>query len=156
MKSNAKTASEYLKELPIERQKEIEIVRNIILKNLAKGFEETMLYGMITYVVPLKTYPKGYKGDGKSPLPYLSLSSQKNYMAVYLMNLYGDKKLSKWFAEEYKKSGKKLDMGLGCLRFKKVDDLPLPLIGKVAGLHTVPTWITQFEKARSKVKSDKR
>jgi uncharacterized protein DUF1801 len=105
MKSSAKTAREYLDQLPPDRRAAIEAVRNVMLKNLPKGYEETMQYGMISYVVPLTRYPDGYLGRKNEPLPYASLASQKNHMAIYFMNIYGDKKAQAWFKNAYKASG---------------------------------------------------
>src|SRR3989344_1849247 len=131
VQSNAKTVEAYLKELPTERKEAISAVRKVILKNLPRGYEECMQYGMISYVIPLEKYPDTYN---KQALGIVALASQKNYMSVYLMAIYGGKKTEKWFAEEYRKSGKKLDMGKSCIRFRKLDDLPLELIGKAVAL----------------------
>lgn len=155
MQSKAKTVSAYLRELPPERRTALLVVRKVILKHLPKGYEESMQYGMIGYSVPLKRYPKGYLGDKKTPLPYAGLASQKNHMAVYLMNIYGDKKATKWFKNEYKKSipgraGKKLDMGKSCVRFRKLKDLPLPLIGKAIARTSVKDLIIYYEHARKR------
>jgi hypothetical protein len=150
MKSNAKTVTDYLKGLPKERKEAIQTVRKEILKKLPNGFKETMQYGMISYVVPLKTYPIGYLEDGKTPLPYASLASQKNHMVIYLMSTYGDKELAKWFEKEYKKSGKKLNMGKSCVRFTKLENLAVDVIGKAIAKTSVKTFIEMYEKARKK------
>lgn len=150
MQSSASTVSEYLSSLPQERRDAISAVRKVIVKNLRKGFEETMQYGMITYVVPLKLYPSGYRNDKKMPLPYVSLASQKNHMAVYLMNINGDKETAEWFKGEFKKAGKKLEAGKSCIRFKKLDDLPLPVIGKAVAKTSVKDWIAVFEERYKK------
>lgn len=123
-------------------------VRKTILKHLPKGYEERMQYGMIGYSVPLKRYPAGYLGQKDVPLPYAALASQKNYMSIYLMNIYGDKKAEKWFREAYKASGKKLDMGKSCVRFKKLEDVPLDVIGKAIAQTPVEALIKAYEKAR--------
>jgi hypothetical protein len=127
MQSKANTVAEYLLELPEERKVQIERVRNTILANLPSGYEEVMNWGMICYQVPLEVYPDTYN---KKPLMYAALSSQKNHMAVYLSGLYmyADKQRS--FEDEYRQTGKKFDMGKSCVRFRKLDDLPLELIGK--------------------------
>ena len=148
MQSSAKTVTVYLKELPLERRAVIEMVRAVILKNLPKGYEEVMQYGMISYVVPLKTYPKGYLDKKDVPLPYAALAAQKNFYAVYLMNLYSEKEGGDWFAKEYKASGKKLDMGKSCVRFKKLEDLPLAVIAKAVKLTSVKKFIAQYESGR--------
>jgi len=145
--SKAQTVSEYLKELPPERRKPIEAVRKVIRKNLPKGYQETMNWGMISYEVPLKTYPETYNGQ---PLSYAALASQKNHMAVYLMNIYADKTINQWFIDEYKDCGKKLNMGKSCIRFKKLEDLPLTLIGKVIARTSVKKFIAMYEAARKK------
>jgi hypothetical protein len=150
MQSKAKTAAEYLKGLPPERRKEIAMVRKVILKNLPKGYKEGMQYGMLSYMVPLTLYPKGYGGKKDVPLPYVCLASQKNYYALYLMHTYGNKEADAWFRKAYKESGKKLDMGKGCVRFKKLEDLPLDVIGKTIALIPVKKFIAQYEAVRGK------
>src|SRR5688572_8959727 len=96
MQSKAQTVNDYLAELPDDRRAAIEAVRKVIRKNLPKGYEEGMQYGMIGYHVPHKLYPPGYHCDPKQPLPFAALASQKNYMSVYLM-CYMDGKMDKWF-----------------------------------------------------------
>jgi hypothetical protein len=150
MQSKAQTVSAYIKELPSERRKIVEAVRRTIKKHLPKGYQESMQYGMISYCVPLKTYPKGYLGNSKVPLCYAALASQKNYTSLYLMNVYG--KEEKWFRDEYRKSGKKLDMGKSCVRFKSLDDLPLAVIGKAIARTSVPAYIEMYEAGRAKKK----
>lgn len=147
VQSKAKTVKEYLAELPPERRAAIAAVRETILKHLPKGYEECMQYGMISYVVPLKIFPDGYLLDKKTPIPYASLGAQKNHMAVYLMCSYGNTDISKWFVEAYKKTGKKLDMGKSCVRFKKLDDLPLEVIGEAIAKVPVQTYIGVCQKA---------
>lgn len=148
MQSKVKTVREYIASLPKERREAVETVRKVILKNLPKGYEEGMQYGMIGYFVPLKTFPEGYLKNPKQPLPFIALASQKNYMAVYMMHIYSDPKLLKWFLDEYKKSGKKLDMGKSCIRFKKLENLPTFLIGKAVGKMPVKKWISIYKKSR--------
>jgi len=127
MKSEATTVADYLAELPPDRRQSIEQVREIILKNLPNGYEEVMNWGMITYQVPLEVYPDTYN---KKPLMYAALANQKNHMAVYLTGIYMDDKLYQEFEDSYKKTGKRYDVGKSCVRFRKLDDLPLPLIGE--------------------------
>ncbi len=127
MKSDAKSIQEYLAEMPAERREAIEEVRETILKNLPEGFEEVINWGMITYQVPLEVYPDTYN---KKPLVYAALANQKNHMAVYLTGIYMDEKLNQQFEEKYKKTGKRYDVGKSCVRFRKLEDLPLPLIGE--------------------------
>ena len=111
-RSNAKTVDAYLAELNSDRKAVMTKVRSAILERLPDGYQEAMQYGMISYVIPLETYPKTYN---KQPLQYAGLASQKNYMSLYLMNVYGDEDTERWFVEEYEKSGKKLDMGKSCV-----------------------------------------
>jgi uncharacterized protein YdhG (YjbR/CyaY superfamily) len=141
MKSTAKTVDEYLSELPPERKTAIEAVRGIILKNLPKGYEEVMNWGMITYQVPLAVFPDTYN---KKPLMYAALASQKNHMAVYLTGVYMDEKKRQQFIDAYRKTGKKLDMAKSCVRFKKLEDLPLDLIGKAVAAYSVHDFIIAY------------
>jgi len=129
MQSNALTVEQYLKELPPDRREAIAAVREVILRNLDGDYEEGMQYGMIGYFVPHRIYPAGYHCDPKQPLPYMGLASQKNHMAIYLMCVYADPKEEKQFRDEWAKSGRKLDMGKSCIRFRKLDDLALNVIG---------------------------
>jgi Domain of unknown function (DU1801) len=151
MQSKAKTVKEYLNELPEERRDAIEAVRKVILKNLPKGYEEVM-DGMICYVVPLKLYPAGYLDNQKTPLAYVGLASQKNNMAVYLTNIYyeRDKALHEWFHKAYKASGKKMDIGKSCVRFTKLENLPLDVIGQAVAKTPVKEFITIYENSRKK------
>ena len=146
MISNAKTVAEYLKGLPLERKTAIGAVRQLILANLPEGYEECMQCGMIGYVVPHSLYPAGYHCNPKQPLQYAALGSQKNHMALYLMTLYGDPDTQQWFRKAYQAAGKKLDMGKSCVRFKKVDDLPLDVIGQVIARVPVKDYIARVEK----------
>ena len=148
MQSKAKTVKEYLAELPPEKCEAIQAVREVILKNLPKGCEEVMQYGMIGYVVPHKVYPAGYHCDPKQPLPFIGLASQKNHMAVYMMGIYLDKETESWFTKAYKASGKKLNMGKSCLRFKKIEELALDVVGQAVGRKSVKDYIALYEKAR--------
>lgn len=146
MQSKAKTAEEYIDSLPDDRKKAMQELRSVIRKNLPKGFAETMSYGMLGYVVPHTVYPNGYHCDPKLPLPFMSIASQKNFIAVYHMGLYADPKIMNWFKKEYAKQGmKKLDMGKSCLRFKKPDQIPMKLIGELAKKMTAERWIAVYE-----------
>lgn len=148
MRSEAGTVEEYLAELPEDRREALQKVRKTIRQNLPKGFSEVMQYGMIGYVVPHKLYPAGYHCDPKQPLPYAALASQKNYMALYLMSLYQSPELLQWFTAAYKAAGKKLDMGKSCIRFRKVEDLALEVIGEAFARVTVADYIDGYEAAR--------
>ena len=147
VKSKATTVKDYISELPEERTSDIKAVRNLIIENLPKGYVETMQYGMITYVIPFDRYPKTYNG---LPLGYISLASQKNYMALYLMNVYSNKEIESNFKNRYIASGKKLDMGKSCVRFKKLKDLPLDLIGETITMTSVDDFISVYEESRNR------
>jgi uncharacterized protein YdhG (YjbR/CyaY superfamily) len=146
MQSKTKTVKEYLSLLPPERKAAIQAVREVILKNLPKGYEEIMQYGMIGYVVPHKVYPPGYHCDPKQPLPFIALASQKNHMAIYMMGIYMDKETESWFTKAYKASGKKLDVGKSCVRFKKLEDVTLEVIGQAVARKSVKEYIAVYEK----------
>jgi hypothetical protein len=149
MQSKATTVSGYLASLPPDRRTAIEAVRKVILANLDKDYEEGMQYGMIGYYVPHRVYPAGYHCDKRQPLPYAGLASQKNYMSVYLMGLYtggGENKLAEWFREAWAKSGKKLDQGKACTRFKKIDELALDVIGEAIRRLPAKKYIEEYEK----------
>ena len=145
--SSAQTVEEYLAELAPDRREAINTVRKVILDNLPSGYEEMMQFGMIGYVIPLERYPVTYN---KQALQYAALASQKHYMSVYLMSVYSDSDSEQWFAEQYRASGKKLDMGKSCVRFKKLDDLPLDLIGRAIARTPVDEYIEVYEAARGK------
>lgn len=148
--STAATADEYVAQLPLERREAIAAVRRVILDNLPPGYQETMQYGMIGYVIPLERYPKTYNGQ---PLAYVSLASQKNYMSLYLMCVYGDAEVERWFAEGFRSAGKKLNMGKSCVRFKKIEDLPLELIGETIARMPVADFIATYEASREASRS---
>jgi uncharacterized protein DUF1801 len=148
MQSPAKTVEQYLAELPEDRRTAIAAVRNVILKNLDKDYEEGMQYGMIGYYVPHRVYPAGYHCDPTQPLCFAGLASQKNYMSIYLMCVYGSESEAKWFRAAWAKSGKKLDMGKSCIRFRKLDDLPLEVIGEAIRRMPATKYIAYSESAR--------
>jgi hypothetical protein len=150
MTSKAENVSDYIKELPSERKKAIEQLRKVVKGNLPKGFVEEMSYGMIGYVVPHKLYPAGYHCNPELPLPFISIASQKNFVAVYHMALYTGALLD-WFLKEWHKEfDKKPDMGKSCLRFKKPDEIPFELIGKLASKLTPEQWIKEYERMYKK------
>lgn len=130
MQSKAATVQQYLSELPADRRDAIEAVRQVILENLDPIFKEGMQYGMIGYHVPHSIYPAGYHCDTRQPLPFICLASQKNYMSLYLGCVYGNPEMERWFTEAWKRSGRKLDMGKSCLRFRKLEDLALEVIAE--------------------------
>ena len=149
MHSSATTIRGCLEGLPPDRRKAIEAVRRTILKNLPKGYEEAMNWGAITYQVPLQVYPDTYN---KQPLMYAALASQKQYMAVYLCNVYGLPKLMKKVVAGFKAAGKKLDMGKSCIRFKKLEDLPLKIVGELVAATPMKTFVAVAKKAMKKRK----
>lgn len=146
MQSTEKTPDDYVASIPADRQEIVNELRRTIRKNLPKGFSEEMNYGMIGYVVPHKLYPAGYHCDPKLPLPFMAVASQKNFIAIYHMGIYADDKLMKWFTTEFPKHSKsKLDMGKSCIRFKKINEIPVKLIGELAAKMTPKEWITLYE-----------
>lgn len=145
--SKATTVNAYLKELPADRRKTISAVRVVVVKHLPKGSAEKMGWGMITYAIPLEKYPDTCNGQ---PLCIAGLAAQKNYCTLYLMGAYGDPKLYAWLKGEFRKRGKKFDMGKSCLHFKTVDDLPLDVIGKVVAKVTPAKYIKFYEASRQK------
>lgn len=145
VKNNAQTVEEYLNSLPKDRKEMISTVRNIIMKKLPKGYEETIQSGMIAYVVPLSILPDTYNHQ---PLQLAALASQKNFCSLYLMTVYGNPEVNKWFLNEYKKSGKKLDMGKSCLHFKTIGDLPLDLIGELITKVSLEDYVAMYKKIK--------
>lgn len=147
MTSDAKTAEQYLRELPADRQEPVSRLRDVVLKSLPEGFKETMGYGMLTYVVPHELYPAGYHCDPKQALPFVSIASQKNFIAFYHMGMYAKPELLQWFQTEYPKhTTAKLDMGKSCVRFKKPEQIPYKLIGELMKKISVKDWIECYEK----------
>ena len=147
MPSKAKTVAAFLRDLDPERRAVIQAVRETVNKNLPAGYEEAMTYGMIAWQIPLKAFPDTYNGQ---PLCYAGLAAQKNYNALYLMRPYGDPEQAAYLKEEFKKRGKKLDMGKSCLRFKTLDDLPLDVIGKVIKSTKARDWVAIYRRSRTK------
>lgn len=147
------TALEYIQSLPEDRKEAFLKLRNTVKKNLPKGFEETIQYKMIGYVIPKKTYPAGYHVTPELALPFLHIASQKNGLALYHMGIYADLKLLKWFQTEYPKHCKtKLDMGKSCIRFKNLNDIPWKLIGELVSKMSPKDWIQIYEKNIKKTK----
>ncbi len=148
MQSKATSPEAYIDELPPERCEAISRLRQVILENLPDGFEETMSYGMIGYVIPHSRYPAGYHCNPKQALPFMSIASQKNYIALYHMGLYANEDLMKWFVEEYQRRvAGKLDMGKSCVRFKKMEHIPYDLIGELVQKMSAEEWIALYEEA---------
>jgi len=147
MRSDAKTVQEYLNSLPPDRKILIEKVREVILKHIPEGIEEAMNWGMISYQVPLSICADTYNGQ---PLLFAALASQKNHMAVYLSAIYSDEKLRGDFIKNYKLTGKRMNLGKSCVRFKKIEDLPLDLIGNTIAAMDLDTFIKKYESRTSK------
>ncbi len=145
MQSKATTPVQYIAELPEDRQVAINKLRETILANLPHGFEEEMSYGMLGYVVPFSLYPSGYHCNTSLPLPFLNVASQKNFIAIYHMGIYGNKELYDWFTNEYEKIYGKPDIGKSCLRIKKMDKIPFELIGELCKKMSPQDWIKQYE-----------
>ena len=143
VKGGAATPEEYLAELPPERREAISRVRAVILDNLPEGYREGMQYGMISYHVPLDRHPKTYNGQ---PLSVATLASQKNYMSLYLLGVCYHPETERWFKERFAASGKKLDMGRSCVRFRRLDDLPLEVIGEAIS-HMSPDDLIEIHRA---------
>lgn len=146
MKSSATTVKDYLASLPADRRAGIEAVRKVILKNLDKDYDEGMLYGMIGYAVPHRVWPLGYHCDPKKPLMMAALSSQKNVLTVYLMSVYNDKAERAWFQGAWAKTGKKLNMGGCCIRFKTVEDAALDVIGEAIRRTPAKAYVENYVK----------
>ncbi len=145
MRSNAATVDQYLSELSDDRLEAVEAVRDVILENLPEGYEEAMNWGMITYQVPLSRYPDTYN---KQPLMLAALASQKNHMAVYLTGVYADEGSRARFRAAYEATGKRMDMGQSCVRFRRLDDLPLELVGEAIAEYSVDEFIALNERVR--------
>ena len=146
MQSKASTPDQYIAELPEDRKEVMQKLRDTVKKNLPKGFEETMQYGMLGYVVPHSIYPDGYHCNPKDALPFMALASQKNHIGFYHMGIYSDPDLMKWFTEEYPKHATgKLDMGKSCIRFKNPKKIPFELLGELTTKVSVAEWIAKYE-----------
>lgn len=148
MQYDAKTPDEYIDGLPEDRKLAISALRKVIKDNLPKGFKETIGYGHLGWVVPHEMYPPGYHCDSKQPLPFLGIASQKNFIALYSMAIYSLPEQLEWFRTEWPKhTSRKLDMGKSCIRFKKLDDIPLKLIGELAPQITPREWVEIYERS---------
>ena len=152
----ATTVAQYLAALPADRRAAISAVRKVINDNLPNGYEEGIQFGMIGWYVPLSLYPEGYGENKKVPLPLVALASQKSGMVLHFLCFYGHPTLSTWFVNEYMKSGKKLDMGKGCVRFKKLEDLALDVVGRTVARIPVKEHIANYRAARTQVGKGKK
>ena len=147
------TPDEYIASLPEERRRAVAAVRDVVRRNLPPGFEEGMQYGMIGWYVPLERFPDTYNGQ---PLGLAALASQKNYMSLYLNNVYGDRETERWFRERYAASGKRLSMGKSCVRFTKLEDLPLDVIGETIARADVDRYLAHYGEARGSSREARR
>jgi hypothetical protein len=153
VQSDKINVADYIASLPEDRRIAVEAVRKVILKNLGKGFEEGMQYGMIGYYVPHSVFPPGYHCDPKQPLPFAALASQKNHLSLYLMGVYcgcdgdgaNESADARWFREAWGKTGKKLDMGKACVRFKKIEDVALDVVGEAIRRIPAKTHIARYQ-----------
>jgi hypothetical protein len=147
MKSDASTVREYLDGLPDDRRAVVSAVRDVVVRNLPDGYVESVGFGMLTYGIPLERYPDTYN---KQPLGYVALAAQKSHYALYLTCANLDAAQTQWLADEFERAGKKLDMGKSCLRFKKLDDLPLDVIGRAVASTPPDDFIARYEASRRK------
>ena len=146
MDLNASSVADYISKVPVDKRPGIIRLREIIRKNIPKGFAETLNYGMIGYVVPHSVYPGGYHVNPKLPLPFINIAAQKNFIAIYHHGLYADPNLLHWFKNEYAKlSLNKLDMGKSCIRFKNPEKIPFELVGTLVSKMSVQDWIDLYE-----------
>jgi hypothetical protein len=145
VQSSAATVEAYLAELPEDRRAAVEAVREVILENLPAGFEEGMQYGMIGYYVPLERYPDTYNGE---PLAIAGLASQKRHLSLYLMGVYADADEGARFRERWEATGKKLDMGKSCVRFRRAEDVPLDVVADTIGRVSVEDFVAVYERSR--------
>jgi hypothetical protein len=152
MQSDASSVQGYLDDLPEERRTAIERVRQVVLKNIPKGVEEVMNWGMITYQIPFDIFPNTYNGQ---PLMFAALASQKNHMAVYLSTIYSDDEKREKFETAYKATGKRFDVGKSCVRFRKIEDLPLDVIADAVSSTSIQDFIKAVEGADRSRKSRK-
>lgn len=146
MQNKAATVQQYLAELPPDRRAAIEQVRAVILDNLDRqGYAEGMQYGMIGYFVPHSVFPAGYHADPKQPLPFAALASQKGHMSLYMMGIYASGEVRARFESAWARSGKKLDMGKSCIRFKNVEDLALEVVAEAIRELPARAYIAAYE-----------
>ncbi len=148
MQIKAETPEEYIDKVPEDRKEAFVKLRTVILENLPDGFEEVMNYGMIGYVIPHSLYPDGYHCNPDSPLPFMSIASQKNFIGLYHMGIYANEEILNWFTEKYAKQvPAKLDMGKSCIRFKKMEHIPYELVGELTSKISAGDWINTYENA---------
>jgi hypothetical protein len=151
--SDAQSPEQYLAALPDDRREALSALRSVILDNLPAGFEEGMQFGMIGYFIPLERFPDTYNGQ---PLGLAAIASQKHHMALYLNNVYGDVATEARFRERYAASGKKLDMGKSCVRFRRIQDLPLDVIGKTIAEVSADRYLQHYQATRGSSRATRR
>ena len=151
--SEAQSPEEYLAALPEDRREALSTLRKVILDNLPAGFAEGMQFGMIGYYIPLERFPDTYNGQ---PLGLAAIASQKHHMALYLNNVYGDVATEKRFRERYAASGRKLDMGKSCVRFRRIEDLPLDVIAKTIAEVSADGYLARYQAARGSSRATRR
>lgn len=151
MKIEATDLKDYINKCPEDRKAAMQKLADTVKKNLDSDFAQAMSYGFPGWVVPHSVYPDGYHCKPAEPLPFMSMASQKNFIAFYHMGLYANEDLMKWFLAEYPKHcSKKLDMGKSCIRFKKVEDIPYDLLGELVSKMTAKEWISLYEEKLKK------
>ena len=147
MQSKATNVDQYINELPLEKKETMTRLRETILSHISKDTEETMQYGMITYVIPYSVYPAGYHCAPKQHLPFISLAAQKNFFAFYHMGMYAKPELINWYTETYEqKMQRKPDVGKSCIRFKKAEHISFDLLAELVSRMTSSEWIELYEK----------
>jgi len=151
--SSAQSVDQYIAELPADRREAIVAVRDVVRRNLPAGFEEGIEFGMIAWYVPLERFPDTYNGR---PLGLAALASQKQYMSLYLNTVYGDPQLAEWFTTRYAESGKRLNMGKSCLRFRSLDDLPLDIIGETIAKVPLDRYVARYQAVRGSSRQSRR
>lgn len=145
-KSAAATPDEYLASLPEDRRAALTAVRNVVNRNLPDGYREGIAYGMIGWYVPLERFPNTYNGQ---PLGLAALANQKQYMSLYLHSVYGDPATEAWFRDRWARSGKRLDMGKSCVRFRRLDDLALDVVGETIARADIATFLARYTAVRN-------
>ncbi|MHC4731723.1 MAG: DUF1801 domain-containing protein [Planctomycetota bacterium] len=153
MPTKPTTVTQYLNTLPKDRRDTLKAVRRVILDNLDDGYAESLQYGAISYHVPHSVYPPGYHCDPSQPLPFVGLASQKNYMTISLFCVYSSEAEQRRFREEWVKTGKKLDMGKSCVRFKKIEDVALDVIGESIKRTSAKKFIAHYEASLAQTKA---
>lgn len=142
------TIEEYVQQVDDKRREVFQELLEVVRNNLPEGFQEIMQYGMITFVVPLECYPKGYLERQDEPLPFISLAAQKNHIALYHMGILANKELLEWFQINYQKQvPTKLNMGKSCIRLTNIKHIPFDLLGELVSKMTMTDWITSYEKS---------